>query len=466
MSLCTFWLLCICNVLANKPNIIFLMVDEMDGRNMDKGSPDQYNAIQMRNLRALASQGTQFVRHYTNGPLCVPGRSALFTGRRTNDIHVYNNGFGIAAMSNGTLDSQCVKDYNKTKCQQMSVFQSINYTILDAMESLGYNVYIYGKLHIGAGIMQMPSQANATVEAFTPAGNLFTFSSITRSANIFKKYYNESNSAGPINSINDTYPNPHPQDATITSKCIQRLNNLANSANSNPFMLYCSLVVPHPPYQTNSTWLEGVYINKITIPDWNRTNYNEFDTYTSLYRNLWDENYSNEQLIDFRKTYYGLNVQADYLIGQVINASYLNGFNLTNTYFVFTSDHGDMNLDHRQVAKESLYEGSARIPLFIAGPNISSNIIKNLTESVDILPTLMSLGQAKSNQIPNWLTGSTLMPFLQGNIENNTHPKYITSQYHAFAANTGLFMVRKHKYKYIQYGHYLSAFKNYKPLLF
>eukprot|EP01084_Bolivina_argentea_P244726 409920_1 len=159
-------LLCICNVFSKKPNIIFLMVDQMDGRNMDPGSPDQYNAIEMPNLRNMASKGTQFVQHYTNGPECVCGRSVLWTGRRTNDIHVYNNAFGIAATSNGTLDSNCVAIYNTTKCHEMSIIQSVNYTILDAMESLGYNMYLVGKLHIGAGIKQQPIGANATATAF------------------------------------------------------------------------------------------------------------------------------------------------------------------------------------------------------------------------------------------------------------------------------------------------------------
>ena len=115
-------------------------------------------------------------------------------------------------------------------------------------------------------------------------------------------------------------------------------------------------------------------------------------------------------------------------MGEVINASYLNGFNLSNTYFVFTSDHGEMNLDHREVAKNSMYEGAARIPLFISGPNVSSKIIKNFTETVDILPTLLSLGESEEN-IPDRLAGTSLMAYLNGD-NDNKHPDYITSQDH------------------------------------
>eukprot|EP01084_Bolivina_argentea_P053665 98500_1 len=170
------------NAFASKPNILFMNVDEMDGRNMDPTSPEQYNPISMPYLRNMGAKGVQFIRHYTNGPQCVCGRSALWSGRRTNDQHVYNNNMGFAAMSNGTLDKNCVNTYNETRCQLTAQKQSLNYTILDAMQSMGYNVYIYGKLHIGAGIMQLPSQSNATNEAFGTATGSNSMASITRSA--------------------------------------------------------------------------------------------------------------------------------------------------------------------------------------------------------------------------------------------------------------------------------------------
>ena len=124
----------------------------------------------------------------------------------------------------------------------------------------------------------------------------------------------------------------------------------------------------------------------------------------------------------------------------------------------------EMNLDHRQVGKNSLYEGSTRIPLFIAGPNVKEQVITNLTEMIDILPTLIEIGGGDQNTPPETLPGSSLMPFINGG--DNKHPDYVTSQYHSLKANTGSFMVRKGKWKYIQYGHYLNAFKNYKPQLF
>ena len=133
------------------------------------------------------------------------------------------------------------------------------------MQSLGYDVFVYGKLHIGAGIMQLPSQSNATNGAFEQAHASNAMASYTRSANIDKAY-----GSNPVNSYNDNTADPHKSDEEIITKCLERLATLGQEAKNNenmkPFMLYCSVDIPHPPYQTNSTWLKGVNSKNITIP--------------------------------------------------------------------------------------------------------------------------------------------------------------------------------------------------------
>ena len=124
-------------------------------------------------------------------------------------------------------------------------------------------------------------------------------------------------------------------------------------------------------------------------------------------------------------------------------------------------------MDHRQVWKNSMYEGSARIPLFYAGPGIKKQIIKNATQIIDMLPTLIELATGNKDNIPSVLSGNSLVPFLTG--DGNNYPQYpdfITSQYHSNMGNTGAFMVRSGKYKYITFGHYLKAYANYSAQLF
>merc|ERR1712107_109772 len=73
-----------------------------------------------------------------------------------------------------------------------------------------------------------------------------------------------------------------------------------------------------------------------------------------------------------------------------------------------------MNMEHRQVWKNSMYEGSSRVPLFFAGPGIAKGaIISNLTQAIDVLPTLIELGGG-ADAVPSWLSGQSLARMLRG----------------------------------------------------
>ena len=105
----------------------------------------------MPNLRSIADQGIQFVNHYTNSPQCVPGRTCHFTGRRTDQIHTWSNEMGIALYVNQSLaDPHCVKYYGNETCFMLGAKQNVNYTLLSGMEEVGYEVYLYGRMDVGA----------------------------------------------------------------------------------------------------------------------------------------------------------------------------------------------------------------------------------------------------------------------------------------------------------------------------
>ena len=92
-------------------------------------------------------------------------------------------------------------------------------------------------------------------------------------------------------------------------------------------------------------------------------------------------------------------------------------------------------------------------------------MVHNLTQSIDFLPTLIELA---GGTVPNSLSGHSVKPFLDGTADHFDveRPDWITSQYHGADANTGVFMVRKGDWKYLQYGHHLDDFQNYPAQLF
>jgi arylsulfatase A-like enzyme len=82
-----------------------------------------------------------------------------------------------------------------------------------------------------------------------------------------------------------------------------------------------------------------------------------------------------------------------------------------NTYILFTSDNGLHRGEHRiPGGKQTYYEESARIPLFVRGPNVpAGRALEHVVGHVDLAPTVLALAGAT---IPGSLDGTSLTPLL------------------------------------------------------
>ena len=109
---------------------------------------------------------------------------------------------------------------------------------------------------------------------------------------------------------------------------------------AEPWFLYCSHYTPHPPFDTNATFLAEVEVDKIPIPTWIPENeMHIYDTYMSINKDVYCP-YTDAQIQEVRSTYYAMNVEIDLIIGGTINKSYELGYNESNTIYMYTSDHG------------------------------------------------------------------------------------------------------------------------------
>jgi len=72
-----------------RPNILFLMVDEM---RWDAMGCEGHPLVRTPNLDRLARQGSRFANCYTVSPVCSPSRASVFTGRYTHVHGVEMNG--------------------------------------------------------------------------------------------------------------------------------------------------------------------------------------------------------------------------------------------------------------------------------------------------------------------------------------------------------------------------------------
>ena len=76
--LLSFTLLVYSNAQSQRPNIIYIMTDDMGYGDLSSYGRKDYATP---NLDKLASQGIKFINAYSAGPLCTPTRTAFMTGR-------------------------------------------------------------------------------------------------------------------------------------------------------------------------------------------------------------------------------------------------------------------------------------------------------------------------------------------------------------------------------------------------
>ena len=87
---------------------------------------------------------------------------------------------------------------------------------------------------------------------------------------------------------------------------------------------------------------------------------------------------------------------------------------LDDTVIVFCSDHGDMLGERGLWFKMSFFEGSARVPLMIAGKGIAAGLVEAPVSNLDVLPTLCDLAGIDIGGIAPWTDGQSLLPLTRG----------------------------------------------------
>lgn len=454
------------------------MCDSMDGRVLDPRSPiSQY--LEMPYMWSLASQGTNFVNMYTNSPQCSPSRTSMFTGRHLHRIKSWDNSISLSATpgsgqngGNWELDQDCLRAYDKAMCQYWAEKQNVSDTFMDVLTAGGVNVALHGKVDVGANVVHRPDQKayDPTVPGFHGGPLLAMFS---RAADIRR-----STKARPVADENVPTQKIHAPDWKITSACMKWLEENPNRAG--PWMLYCSINIPHPAYKCNAD-TEAHVSKNISLPEWftNPTKYSEgamhpYNSYMSFSKEMMDEQgkFTAELLKKNMRCWYAMVNQTDLMLGQVWEKAAATG-NLKNTLVIFTSDHGEMHMEHRQHLKNTFYEGSERVPLLLAGPGSRPGLgtraafnaghqVTDLVSLLDMYPTFVDAAGGKK---PADLDGSSLIPYLTGAPQQRED--HVVAQYMSNMANTNGFMIRKGPWKYIAFGKYgPSTYKNYAPQLF
>jgi arylsulfatase K len=221
----------------------------------------------------------------------------------------------------------------------------------------------------------------------------------------------------------------------------------------DPYFLYVGIRAPHPEFR-----ISRYYLNLIDEADVDLPPDDESPHPVLAYQRVntsWMHGFEEDTVRLVRRIYFAMIAEVDAMVGRLLEAVEEAG-DSANTYIIFTSDHGELAMEHRLFYKMSLFEPSARVPLIIRGPGTRSGAaVATPVSLVDIYPTLMAMASLPCLE---GLDGYSLEPELTGS--PTTHPGWVLSEFHGTSCNTGAFMLREGSWKYVAYVGYPSQLFN------
>jgi arylsulfatase A-like enzyme len=355
-----------------RPNILFIMVDEM---RWDAMSCAGHPIVKTPHLDRLAAGGTRFEAAYTCAPVCVPSRYSFFTARYA---HVH-----------GSLG-------NEQPTRPGELF------LPAILRHQGYQTAISGKLHF------LPQDQEHGFNLFWSYGN--EGPGILQS---WPQYLRQKHGDNAKRLLDQPYPDdplgrdiarlPYPkedmQSFWITDRAMQFLDE---RDQQKPFFLFVSYLDPHSPsHLAEPYWsmFDPDGMPRPEIPDTIKK-----ERAAAIAAGAWGPGPARSLIDDERMaqiltaTYYAKVKVVDDNVGRLLAKLEQQGLD-RNTIVVFTADHGNMLGDRGRWFKSLMYDGSSRIPLLIKAPAASplaasfnqGKVVPQLVENIDVMPTLMEM---------------------------------------------------------------------------
>ena len=152
------------------------------------------------------------------------------------------------------------------------------------------------------------------------------------------------------------------------SACLHLLRTLPPAGSGPPQLLHCSFFSPHPPFDTNATYLERVAAGRVVVPPLpDPAAMHPADSFASIQKRHLDYSvelpsggtrhvgvrYSHAQTALVRRVYYAMGSEVDEWIGRLL-AALATRSDRQAWYTIYLSDHGENQMEHRQTGAPML----------------------------------------------------------------------------------------------------------------
>ena len=225
-------------------------------------------------------------------------------------------------------------------------------------------------------------------------------------------------------------------DGRTAEKACQLIHELKD----RPFFLGVGFVRPHVPFVAPKKYYDPFDYDKMVLPPKVDGDWDDIPAAGINYKTSKNMKMNLEKQRKAVGGYYASVSYMDAQVGKVLTALKEAGLE-ERTIVIFTSDHGYHLGEHDFWAKVSLHDESARVPLIIAVPGKQPAVCHSLTELLDLYPSISKL------------CGLPMQARLQGkDISGMLDDPSVEVRDAAFSVNGRGFLLRSHRWAYIQYG--------------
>ncbi len=426
LVLITLCVLPSCTFAADRPNVIFILADDLGYR--ETGSFGQ-QLIKTPHLDRLANEGMKLTQHYCGNAVCAPSRCVLITGKHPGHAYIRSNKSTPPEGQEPILDAEV--------------------TLGEFMQEEGYITGGFGKWGLGGP----DSSGHPNRQGFH---RFFGYLCQSHAHSYYPSYLRSDSGVVELNNNpavdghanfqkGDDKSDPQSYDQFKgTDYAPDHINaellKFIRGNKDKPFLCYYPTVIPHVA---------------LHVPDEDLKPYLDLGWKDPPFTK--QKGYGYTPHFTPRAAYAAMITRMDGYIGNVLNL--LDELKLAdNTLVVFSSDNGTTHLDlevdftffksvgELRGLKGSLYEGGVRVPTIVRWPGkvkagSESDFVSGFE---DWMPTILEAVGAKI-KAPKNTDGISLMPTLLG--QKQPEREYL---YREFAGYGGQQTIRVGEWKAVR----------------
>lgn len=369
----TFALLFSCSEQKQQPpSFVFILVDDLGWADVKCNYPASF--YDTPNIDRLAKNGIRFTQAYAAHPVCSPTRAALMTGKHPNRVSITDWIPGINPKDMPLLGPD---DNHELALEEI--------TIAEKLRNNGYKTCFIGKWHLGN-------------TGYFPENQGFDIN--------IGGHHRGSPPGGYYSPYNNPKLSDGPEGEYLTNRLTDESIQFIQYNKENPFFLYLAFYTVHTPIQAAKNHFKK-YREKREQMGFEEVPYKkEGDGWTKL--------------VQEDPAFASMVAAMDENVGRIIKALKKEGLQ-ENTWIIFTSDNGGLSTRFNKNAPTSngplragkgwCYEGGIRVPLIIAGPEITNpgSVSEQVVVSMDYFTTMLSM--AGINHESN--DGISLLPLIK-----------------------------------------------------